>query len=811
MVNCDKYLLHFGDIPDKTHPMETQQISLPIRGMTCAACAARIEKNLNKLPGVNASVNFASEKAAVEYDPAQTSPADIVGTIRKSGYEVPAQTVELALEGMTCAACATRIEKVLNRVEGVEAMVNFAAEKARIRLTAGTASAQTLIEAVRKAGYGAREISTASREEEKAQRAAVYRKELRIFWFSVALSLPLVLQMVTMFSGSHADWLPRWFQLALATPVQFWVGKRFYLGGWHSLRGGGANMDVLIALGTSMAYLFSAVVTLFGLSHQHVYFEASAAIITLVLMGKLLEARAKTKTSAAIEELVKLQPKTARVERDGQLIEIAVENMHEGDIFVVRPGESMPVDGVVLDGVSSIDEAMLTGESLPVAKQVNAKVFAATLNQDGLLKCRATGVGAHTALAAIIRLVEEAQGSKAPIQRLADSISGVFVPIVVAIAALTLGLTWWLTGSFTQALVNAVAVLVIACPCALGLATPTAIMVGTGRGARAGVLVKNAAALERAEKIKTLIVDKTGTLTEGKPVVTDIVPADGSSEMELLALAAALEHGSAHPLAKAVVAKAIEKGVSPQEIKNFVSTAGKGVTANVENNRIWLGSPAYLAEQGKILDEAAVATLTAQGKTVVCLADTSRVIGYLAIADQLRPSSADAVARLQKMGIEVVMLTGDNAATAASIASQVGIKRYLAGVLPQDKAAEVRRINAEGIIVGMVGDGINDAPALAAADVSFAIGAGSDVAIEAADITLMRNDLSSVADAISLSRATLSKIRQNLFFAFVYNVLGIPLAAFGMLNPVIAGAAMALSSVSVVSNSLLLKRWKPKN
>lgn len=794
--------------------METQQIrqiSLSIQGMTCTACAARIEKNLNKLPGVNASVNFASEKAAIEYDPAQANPADLVSAIRKSGYEVPEQTVELALEGMTCAACAARVEKVLNRIEGVEAVVNFAAEKAHIRLAPGATSTQALIEAVRKAGYGAREISTASREEEKARRAAGYRKELRIFWFSVALSLPLVLQMVTMFSGGHADWLPRWLQLVLATPVQFWVGKRFYLGAWHSLRGGGANMDVLIALGTSMAYLFSAVVTLFDLAHQHVYFEASAAIITLVLMGKLLEARAKTKTSAAIEELIRLQPKTARVERDGQLIEMAVESMHEGDIFVVRPGESIPVDGVVLDGVSSIDEAMLTGESLPVVKQPDFRVFAATLNQEGLLKCRATGVGAHTALAAIIRLVEEAQGSKAPIQRLADIISGIFVPVVVAIATLTLGLTWWLAGSFTQALVNAVAVLVIACPCALGLATPTAIMVGTGRGTRAGVLVKNAAALERAEKIKTLIVDKTGTLTEGKPVVTDIVPAEGSSATELLALAAGLEQGSAHPLAKAVVAKAAEQGVTPQEITNFGSTAGKGISADAGNRRIWLGSPAYLAEQGKTLDSRVVAALTAQGKTVICLADASHVIGYLAIADQLRPSSAKAVARLQEMGIEVVMLTGDNAATAASIAGQVGIKRYLAGVLPQDKAAEVKRISAMGIMVGMVGDGINDAPALAAADVSFAIGAGSDVAIEAADITLMRNDLSSVADAISLSRATLAKIRQNLFFAFVYNVLGIPLAAFGMLNPVIAGAAMALSSVSVVSNSLLLKRWKPKN
>jgi Cu+-exporting ATPase len=795
--------------PNQQTDSSKNHVSLPIEGMTCAACAIRIEKNLNKLPGVSATVNSATEKASVEYDPTCASPADLVKAIRNSGYDVPAQTVELALEGMTCAACAARIEKVLNRIEGVEAVVNFAAEKARIRLTTGSTSVQALIEAVRKAGYGAHEISAASRAAEKAQRAALYRKELRIFWLSVALSLPLVLQMASMFSGSHADWLPRWLQLVLATPVQFWVGKRFYLGAWHSLRGGAANMDVLVALGTSMAYLFSAVVTLLGLAHQHVYFEASAVIITLILMGKLLEARAKAKTSAAIEELIKLQPKTARIERDGKIIEVAVENMHEGDIFVVRPGESIPVDGVVLEGVSSVDEAMLTGESLPVTKQPDAKVFAATLNQDGLLKCRATGVGAHTALAAIIRLVEEAQGSKAPIQRLADVISGIFVPVVVVIAGFTLALTWWLTGDFTQALVHAVAVLVIACPCALGLATPTAIMVGTGRGARVGILVKNAAALERAEKIQTLIVDKTGTLTEGKPAVTDILPSAGVDASALLALAAGLEQGSAHPLAKAVLAKAVEMNITPGTISNFTSITGKGVTAESASGPVWLGSPAYLAELGKAVDEAAVSKLMAQGKTVIGLADAEKVLGYLAIADELRASSTAAVARLHLLGIEVIMLTGDNASTAAAIAKQAGIRQYLAGVMPQDKATEVNKLKSQGIVVGMVGDGINDAPALAAADVSFAIGAGSDVAIEAADITLMRNDLMSVADAISLSRATLSKIRQNLFFAFVYNILGIPLAAFGMLNPVIAGAAMALSSVSVVSNSLLLKRWRP--
>ena len=727
-------------------------------------------------------------------------------------------TVDLTIEGMTCAACAARIEKSLNKLPGVTAAVNFATEKVRVSFSPGAATVDSLIAAIVKAGYGATEISEVNevqRAEEKARRLAAYQAELRLFWISAALTLPLVLQMGAMFSDaiSHeyqADLLPRWLQWLLATPVQFWIGKRFYVGAWHALRGGGANMDVLIALGTSMAYLFSAVVTALAL-HQHVYFEASAAIITLVLLGKLLEARAKGKTSAAIEALIRLQPKTARVERDGEIIEVDASSLRLDEIFIVRAGESLPVDGVVIDGASSVNEAMLTGESLPVAKQVGAKVYAATSNQQGLLKCRATGVGAHTQLAAIIRLVEQAQGSKAPIQKMADTISGIFVPVVVAISALTLALTWWLAGDFTAALINAVAILVIACPCALGLATPTAIMVGTGRGAQVGVLVKNAAALEHAEKIRVLIVDKTGTLTEGKPAVTNIVPAGSVTQHELMQLAATLEQGSEHPLAKAVLEHAASMAIRPQALSDFAAVTGSGVTARIDGAEYFLGSPKFLKDHGAATNDADVAALQAEGKTIIGVAtvsDTTRVLGYLAIADRLRNSSAAAIKRLQAMGIEVVMLTGDNPATAATIAKQVGITRFRAEVLPQDKAAEVQKIMAGGQFTGMVGDGINDAPALAAADVSFAIGAGSDVAIEAADITLMRDDLMSVADAISLSRATLGKIRQNLFFAFIYNVLGIPLAAVGLLNPVIAGAAMAMSSVSVVSNSLLLKRWK---
>lgn len=788
-----------------------KKIELPIEGMTCAACAARIEKNLNKLAGVQAIVNFANEKAHVNYDETQIKTDALISAIEKSGFHIAPQSVQLQLHKMTCAACAVHIEKALNKLPGVTATVNVATETAKVNFIPGLATIGNLIDAVINAGYDASEISESSHAEEKARRLAAYQAELRLFWISSALTLPLVLQMGAMFSGHDMDMLPRWLQWLLATPVQFWVGRRFYIGGWHSLRGGGANMDVLVALGTSMAYFLSAVVTAFALN-QHVYFEASAAIITLVLLGKLMEARAKGKTSEAIEALIRLQPKTARIERNGEILEVPASSLQVNDIFIVRPGENLPVDGVVMEGASSINESMLTGESLPVSKQAGAKVFAATLNQQGLLKCRATSVGAHTQLAAIIHLVEEAQGSKAPIQRLADTISGIFVPIVVAISVLTLGINWWLTNDFVSALINAVSVLVIACPCALGLATPTAIMVGTGRGAQVGVLVKNAAALENAEKIQTIIVDKTGTLTEGKPEVTDIVPIEPVNTQDLLQIAASLEQGSEHPLARAVLDSAQKMQLSLQSIDNFSAITGSGITARINGTQYLLGSPKFLTQQNIALDEKQITALQAEGKTVIGIAsisgNSSQILGYLAIADRLRETSLKAIERLQSMGIEVVMLTGDNAVTAAAIAKRTGITQYRAEVLPQDKAAEVMKLKADGKFTAMAGDGINDAPALAAADVSFAIGAGSDVAIEAADITLIRNDLMSVADAISLSRATLRKIRQNLFFAFVYNTLGIPLAAIGMLNPVIAGAAMAMSSVSVVSNSLLLKRWK---
>jgi len=718
------------------------------------------------------------------------------------------ETIDLAVEGMTCAACAARLEKQLNRLPGVEAVVNFAAERARIRYAVGAADTERLLATVAKTGFAASLARDDTRADEKARKLAAYRRELVQFWISAVLTLPLVAQMLFMFgTETHADIVPRWLQLALATPVQLWIGGRFYRGAWNALRNRAGNMDVLVALGTTMAWGYSVAVTLADWAHQHVYFEASATVITLVLLGKLLEARAKARTSAAIEALVRLQPQTARLERDGQLVDVPVAQLIPGDVFVVRPGEAMPVDGEVLDGTSNANEAMLTGESMPVTKAPGSRVFAATVNGEGLLRCRATGVGAHTLLAGIIRLVEEAQGSKAPVQRLADRVSAVFVPVVVAIACATF-IGWWLvSGDFSAAMVNAVAVLVIACPCALGLATPTAIMVGTGQGARAGVLIRNAEALELAEKIGVLAVDKTGTLTEGRPVVTEVAGADAK---RLLKLAASLEQGSTHPLAAAIVARAKDEGIELDVPQNMEAVAGRGIRGDVGGQRVRAGSPAWFALEGLAIPPEA-AMLQQQGRSVVAVAVGDEVLGLIGVADPLRASSRRAVGRLQRLGVEVVMLTGDNAGTAAAIAREAGITRYEAEVLPGDKAAAVNHLKTGNgrRRVGMAGDGINDAPALAAADVSFAMGAGSDVAMQAADVTLMRDDLNGVADAISLSRATLSKIRQNLFFAFIYNVLGIPLAVFGLLNPVVAGAAMAASSVSVVGSSLLLRNWKP--
>ena len=787
-------------------------IDLPVGGMRCAACSARIEKVLARLPGVDASVNLATERARVRLSGEETSPAQVVEAILAAGFTVPAQAVDLAIEGMSCAACAARIEKVLNREPGLSAEVSFATESARVHYVPGLSDPATALASIERAGFTARLAEDRSLAEARERKAAILRAEMRVFWISAALTFPLLAQMFWMFGadGAHAE-LPRSLQLALATPVQFWIGARFYRGGWAALKGGGANMDVLVALGTSAAYFFSLFVTLAGRQAQSVYFEASAAVITLVLLGKVLEARAKARTGEAIEALTQLQPKTARLERDGRIIDVDAGLLVPGDVFIVRSGESIPVDGEVIEGYSKVNEAMLTGESMPVSKRAGGKVFAATQNGQGMLRCRATGVGSQTLLAGIIRLVSEAQASKAPVQRLADRISAVFVPVVCAIAGVTFVAGWLFGRQYEPALINEVAVLVIACPCALGLATPTAIMVGSGLGARAGILIRNAEALERAEKITVLAVDKTGTLTRGEPFVTDLMPL-GADRHAVLRLAAALEQGSEHPLARAILREARECGIEVPPVSDFHAYMGKGVEGTIDGRHLWLGAPDWqvdwtapdMTEWAGIID-----SWQSAGKTVVVLSENEKPIAFLAISDPLRSTSRAAVARLRAMGLHVVMLTGDNPQTAAAIAREAGIEEVHAGILPAGKSAVIEALRAKGAVVGMVGDGVNDAPALAAADVGLAMGAGTDAAIAAADVTLVRADLNAVADAILLSRATLQKIRQNLFFAFVYNVLGIPLAAFGLLNPVFAGAAMAMSSVSVVASSLWLKRWRP--
>ena len=710
--------------------------------------------------------------------------------------------IDLQITGMHCAACATRLEKALNQIPDVNASVSIATEKAHIQYAPEKTSPDELIRAVQATGFDAHPLRDFAAE--KLARAQALRDEKMRFFISALLTTPLLSQMLLMFAGIHVM-LPAWLQFLLATPVQFWIGKRFYAGALTSLKGGAANMDVLVALGTSAAYFMSLATWLFEL-HQPLYFEASATLITLVLLGKLLEANAKSRTSSALEALINLQPKMAHVERDGVIQELAIEEMQVGDIFQVKPGESMPVDGVVIEGTSSVDESMLTGESLPQKKQPDDKVYAATSNSQGVIKCRALAVGSHTQLAAIIRMVEQAQGSKAAIQKLADRISAVFVPAVVGIALVTFAAWWTIGGNFSAALINAVAVLVISCPCALGLATPTALVVSTGLAAQSGILVKDAEALERTHKITVLLLDKTGTLTTGKPSVTDLLPASGISDTELLKTAASLAQGSTHPLSRALADHAARLQIMPAHAVNIHEFSGMGLLAEIDGAPCLLGSPSFAQQKGYNIN--AQPDLQQQGKTVIAIACGATLLGYIAVADQLRASSREAIAKLVDMKIRVVMISGDNQGTAQAIAKQVGISEFRAGVLPQDKAALVQSFKADEQIVGMVGDGINDAPALAAADVSFAMKSGSDIAIEAADITLMQSDLMSVVDAISLSRATLAKIRQNLFFAFSYNVLGIPLAAFGMLNPVIAGTAMAMSSVSVVSNALLLKRWK---
>ena len=805
--------------------METSAANTPLRsstlkiiGMTCAACAARIEKGLGKLPGVSKSVvNFAAETASVTYDPAQIGLKELAAKVADLGYQVAPDKVEFKITGMSCAACSARIEKALNALPGVfSATVNLATERASVEFSGNELSFQQIQAKVKKLGYEAHDPANAGDvDREKQLREAEVRGQRRRFFLSATLSFPLLLGMILHMGAilpelSHLLMNP-YVQLALATPVQFIAGWPFYRGAWSALRNGSANMDVLVALGTSAAYFFSIANLLTG--DPHLYFETSAILITLIILGKMLEAVAKGRTSEAIKALMGLQPKTARVVRDGNETDIPIEAVQVGDVIVVRPGEKVPVDGVIVEGDSTLDESMLTGESLPVDKKIGDSVAGATINKFGSFKFTATKVGKDTALAQIIRIVEAAQGSKAPIQRFADVVSGYFVPTVVALAVLTF-LGWYFLfdpGNFTRALVNFTAVLVIACPCALGLATPTSIMVGTGKGAETGILIRGAEHLENAHRLTTIVLDKTGTITKGQPSVTDLLPLKGLSETELLRRAAQVEQSSEHPLAQAIVKHAQAQNILLAAPSSFVAIPGQGVRATLGDQQILVGTRRLLQENN--IDFAAtipeIERLEQQGKTVMLVAADGEINGLIAVADTVKEDSVAAVAELQRLGLEVWMITGDNERAARAIAAGIGIVNVLAEVLPEHKAEKVAALKKEGKVVAMVGDGINDAPALATADVGFAIGTGTDVAIEAADITLMRGDLGGIVAAIKLSRATMRNIKQNLFWALFYNSLGIPLAASGYLTPVVAGAAMAFSSVSVVLNALRLKRFQP--
>lgn len=800
-----------------------KKTSLKIAGMSCASCAARIEKNLRKLEGVRrANVNFAVEQATIEYEEALVNVEKFEEVIKSLGYEIikttPEGKVTLKITGMSCAACAARIEKKLNSLAGVaRAAVNLATEQAVVEYDPAQVKVADLRQAVETLGYRAARAEEVSRDREKEAREKEIRRLRKELTISAVLTSPLLLAMILSLLGIDVPFLHNeYFQFIIATPVQFGLGFRFYKNAYSALRAKSPNMDVLIAMGTSAAYFFSIYNGFFvpampGMMMKELYFEAAAVIITLILLGKYLEAVAKGKTSEAIRKLMGLQAKTARVIRNGEEIDLPIAEVQVGDIIVVRPGEKVPVDGKIIEGNSAIDESMLTGESLPVEKKPGDPVVGATINKFGTFKFEATKVGKDTVLAQIIKLVEDAQGSKAPIQKIADRVAGVFVPAVIAIAAVTFLLWSLLAGDWTAGLVNAVSVLVIACPCALGLATPTAIMVGTGKGAESGILIKGGEHLETAYKINTVVLDKTGTITKGQPEVTDILPLGGLEEDQILRLAAMAEKSSEHPLGAAIYAKGKAAYGSLPDPDQFTALPGRGVRAVVAGKEIYVGTRKLMLEQEIALgaSEEAVAKLEDEGKTAMLMAVDRRLAAIIAVADTVKENAKEAIAELQRMGIEVYMITGDNRRTAAAIGKQVGIAKVLAEVLPEHKAEEVEKLKKQGKVVAMVGDGINDAPALATADIGMAIGTGTDVAMEAADITLMRGDLLTIPAAIRLSRQTMRKIKENLFWAFIYNTLGIPFAALGLLNPIIAGGAMAFSSVSVVTNSLSLKRFKP--
>ena len=802
----------------------TRQVTLPVTGMTCANCVSTIERNLLRLDGVEqASVSLASERASVVYDSSKMDPARLVERVRRAGYDVALGDLALSIRGLADDNDARRLEQSLRANPGVvEVEVNYAAERARVRYLPTLLTSADVRAAIEGQGFEALERGAGAEDVERAARSREIERQRKRLIVGLVFTVPLfVLSMAADLGLLPMAWrhaaLFVWLQWALATPVQFYVGGQYYSGAYKALRNGAANMDVLIAMGSSAAYFYSLAVML-GLASGHLYFETAAVIITLIVLGKLLEARARGRTSDAVRRLMRLRPETARVLRDGQEKEVPVEEVRIEDVFIVKPGEKIPVDGRILEGRSTVDEAMLTGESMPVEKTAGDEVIGGTLNRLGRLKAEALRVGTDTTLAQIVRLVEQAQASKAPIQRLADRVSAVFVPIVLAIAALTF-LGWYFFGpapepgstALAQAMIHAVAVLVIACPCAMGLATPTAVMVGTGRGAEMGILFKSGEALETAGRATAVILDKTGTVTEGHPAVGGITLAGGNgTEAEFLRLVAGAEIGSEHPLAEAIVAAARARGIVPPEPEGLQATPGEGVEARVDGRRVLVGTADFLVQRGVELDGLTdtIASVQRQARTAVVAAIDGRAAGVLAVADSVKDGSPEAIRQLRAMGLRLLMISGDNRATAESIGAQVGLTQaeVRGGVLPGGKAAEVESLQAAGQSVAMVGDGINDAPALARADTGLAIGTGADVAVSAAPVTLIGGDLRGVPRAIGLSRHTLRIIRQNLFWALFYNVVLIPAAAVGLLTPMLAAGAMAFSSVFVVSNSLRLRK-----
>ncbi|MCM3744486.1 heavy metal translocating P-type ATPase [Sporosarcina luteola] len=802
--------------------MTNVEKTLKIQGMTCAACANRIEKGLSKIEGVEkANVNFALESSTINFDPDVTNVDEFTTRIEKLGFHVVHDKTEFDVAGMTCAACATKIEKRLNKMEGVSnATVNFALETVTIDYDGGQTSPNEMMATVNRMGY---ELIPKSDGREKIDhKEQEIKKQYRKFIFSAVLTLPLLWTMVAHFEFLSFLYLPEflmnpWVQLAIATPVQFIVGAQFYKGAFTSLRNKSANMDVLVALGTSAAYFYSLYLTFEWLNagsvgHPELYFEASAVIITLIVLGKLFEVRAKGKTSQAIQKLLGLQAKTARLLKDGIEQEVPIEEVMAGDIIHVKPGEKIPVDGEIVSGQSAIDESMITGESIPVDKVPGNSVIGATINKNGSLQIKATKVGKDSALSQIVKVVEEAQGSKAEIQRLADRISGIFVPIVVGIAILTF-LIWYFAvtpGDFRSALIPTISILVIACPCALGLATPTSIMAGSGRAAEMGLLFKGGEHLENTRSIDTVVLDKTGTVTKGQPALTDIIVSEGFAEQEVLQWVASAENQSEHPLAQAIVTGVKEKGVELIEVEAFKALPGYGIEAEVAGNHLFVGTRKLMRSRNVDLHdiESTMEKMENEGKTAMLIAIDGKLAGVVAVADTVKETSKEAIKRMQELGLDVIMLTGDNSHTAEAIGRQVGLTHIIAEVLPDQKSDKIKELQSQGKKVAMVGDGINDAPALAMADIGMAVGTGTDIAIEAADITLMRGDLNSVADAFIMSRKTMRNIKQNLFFAFFYNTIGIPVAALGLLAPWVAGAAMAFSSVSVVLNALRLQRVK---